>query len=49
MVKLLKVALDNRKYDLAAHILVFGLIKAKQDGKKRQSKKQKTRILQPGA
>ena len=33
---LLKYALDNQRYDLAAHVLVYGLIKAKikEDGKK---------------
>ena len=36
-VKLLKYALDNQRYDLAAHVLVYGLIKAKikENGKKR--------------
>ena len=40
--KLLKVALERRRYELAAHILVFGLVKAKiealgnNDGQKRR-------------
>ena len=46
MAKLLKTALDRQMYELAAHILVFGLIKAKQDDKKRLTKRQKARILQ---
>ena len=39
-VKLLKYALDNKHYDLAAHVLVYGLIKAKveENGKKRRPK-----------
>jgi hypothetical protein len=45
MGKLLKIALEQQRYDLAAHILVYGLIKAKQDGKKERSKKQKSRLL----
>ena len=49
MAKLLKTALDKQMYELAAHILVFGLIKAKQDDKKRLAKRQKARILQQGA
>ena len=49
MSKLLKVALDKKRYDLAAHIVVFGLIKAKFDDRKKQEKKQQTRILQPGS
>ena len=46
---LLKLALDSKRYDLAAHILVFGLIKAKQDDRKRQAKKPKAQFLQPGS
>jgi hypothetical protein len=49
MSKLLKVALDNKRYDLAAHIVVFGLIKAKFDERKKQEKRQQTRILQSGS
>jgi hypothetical protein len=49
MIKLLQVALDNKRYDLAAHIVVFGLIKVKFDDRKKQEKKQQTRILQPGS
>jgi hypothetical protein len=39
-VQLLKYALDNKYYDLAAHALVYGLIKAKveENGKKRRPK-----------
>lgn len=32
MKKLLKVALDERRYDLAAHVLVYGLVMAMQSG-----------------
>jgi hypothetical protein len=42
---LLKMALEQKKYDLAAHILVYGLVKAKHDGKKERSKKPKSRLL----
>jgi hypothetical protein len=43
--KLLKYALDNRRYDLAAHALVYGLIKAKikENGKKRRPQGQPKR------
>ena len=43
--KLLKYALDNRRYDLAAHVIVYGLIKAKikENGKKRRSQVQSKR------
>ena len=39
-VQLLKYALDNKHYELAAHALVYGLIKAKveENGKKRRPK-----------
>ena len=49
--RLLEVALDKQKYDLAAYVLVFGLVKAKIDdnGKKmrtkRQSKHREARVL----
>jgi hypothetical protein len=49
MGSLLKTALEKRRYDLAAHILVFGLIKAKYDDKKRHAKRKKERILRSGA
>lgn len=49
MRNLLKKALENQRYDLAAHILVFGLIKAKYDDKKRIAKRKKERILRKGA
>jgi hypothetical protein len=45
MAKLLKVALEQQKYELAAHILVYGLVKAKHNGKKERGKKPKTRLL----
>jgi hypothetical protein len=43
--KLLKYALDKQRYDLAAHVLVYGLLKARieQNGKKRRSKRQPKR------
>ena len=43
--KLLKYALENRHYSLAAHVLVYGLIKAKieENGKKRRPKRQSKR------
>ena len=36
--KLLKVALEQQNYNLAAHVLVYGLVKTKveQNGKKKQ-------------
>ena len=58
MPKLLKVALEERRYDLAAHALVYGLVSAKQEQKQHASKercpkgqpeRQKARILQQGA
>jgi len=48
MAKLLKVALDSQRYDLAAYALVYGLIRAMGNGKKERRKKQKTRILRTG-
>ena len=48
MAKLLKVALDSRRYDLAAYALVYGLIVAMENGKKERRKKQKTSILRSG-
>ena len=47
MAKLLKIALDERRYDLAAYVLVYGLIKAMENGKRRH-KRQKARVLQSG-
>ena len=43
--KLLKYALQNQRYDLAAHVLVYGLIKAKveENGKKRRPQRQSKR------
>jgi len=49
MAKLLKVALENRRYDLAAYALVYGLVKTMENGKKERRKKQKTGILRTGA
>ena len=48
MAKLLKIALDERRYDLAAYVLVYGLLKAMENGKK-SVQKEKARVLQPGA
>ena len=48
MAKLLKVALDRQRYDLAAYVLVYGLIKAKQSEKKRNQKGRKTGVLRQG-
>ena len=43
--KLLKYALENQHYDLAAHVLVYGLVKAKikENGKKRRPQRQPKR------
>ena len=49
METLLKTALEKQHYDLAAHILVFGLIKAKHDDKKRRAKRKKKRVLRKGS
>jgi hypothetical protein len=49
MIPLLKMALDNRRYDLAAHILVFGMIKARQNDKRKSNKEREAGVLQPGA
>jgi len=48
MAKLLKIVLDERRYDLAAYVLVYGLIKAMENGKKKRKKRQKARVLQSG-
>jgi len=42
---LLQVALSKQDYDLAAHALVYGMVKVKveQNGKKRRSKEQPKR------
>ena len=45
MAKLLKIALDEHRYDLAAYVLVYGLIKAMQDDKKKRGKGKKIRVL----
>ena len=53
--KLLKFALEKQNYELAAHVLVYGLIKTIVDrnGKKRRTKRQperpEARILQSGS
>jgi len=49
MAKLLKIALDRQSYDLAAYILIYGLIRAKQSEKKRNQKGRQNGILQQGA
>jgi hypothetical protein len=43
--KLLKYALDNQRYDLAAHILVYAMVKVKvkENGKKRRPEGQPKR------
>lgn len=43
--KVLKYALENQKYSLAAYALVYGLVKAKieENGKKRRPKRQSKR------
>jgi hypothetical protein len=43
--KLLKFALENQQYSLAAHALVYGLVKAKikENGKKRRPQGQSKR------
>ena len=43
--KVLKYALENQKYSLAAYALVYGLVKAKieENGKKRCPKRQSKR------
>jgi len=52
--KLLKVALEQQNYDLAARVLVYGLLKAmvneheKKRRPKRQPERTEARILQPG-
>jgi hypothetical protein len=48
MAKLLKVALDSQRYDLAAYVLVYGLLRAQENGKKERRKRQKTGILRAG-
>ena len=57
--KLLKVALQTQRYDVAAHALVFGLLSAKANGKKTvkvkarspkgQPECQEARLLQPSS
>ena len=45
-VKLLKYALDNQRYDLAAHVLVYAMVKVKteeKNGKKRRPQGQPKR------
>jgi hypothetical protein len=54
--KLLKLALETQNYDLAARVLVYGLLKAtvneiekeKKRRPKRQPERPEARILQPG-
>ena len=49
MAKLLKIALDEQRYDLAAYVLVYGLLKAMQNDKKKRGKGKKVRILRSNA
>ncbi len=49
MPPLLKIALEKQQFDLAAHIIVFGLLKAAAIHHGKKGKGKKTRILQPGA
>ena len=52
--KLLNLALEQQNYDLAARVLVYGLLKTmvkeieEKRRPKRQPKRQEARILQPG-
>ncbi len=39
--KLLKYALDNHQYELAAHALVYGMLKAKIEQNSRKKKNQR--------
>jgi hypothetical protein len=48
MAKLLKIALDSQRYDLAAYVLVYGLVKAMENGKKKRHKGQKAGFLRSG-
>jgi len=49
MPPLLKIALEKQRYDLAAHIIVFGLLKAAGTHHGKKGKSKRTRVLQPGA
>ncbi len=48
MGSLLKIALDGQRYDLAAYVLVYGLMKAIQNDQKERGKTKKARVLRPG-
>jgi hypothetical protein len=37
--KLLRVALESQQYDLAAHAIVYGMVKAKAEEQQRNGKK----------
>ena len=45
MSSLLRIAIEKDKYDVAAHALVFGLIKAKKGDREREEEKRKKGIL----
>jgi hypothetical protein len=45
MATLLQTALERNNYELAALILVYGLLKAMKNEQERQEKRQKTRFL----
>ena len=49
--KLLKAALEQQNYDLAAYALVYGLIKTKLDdnGKKRRTRRKVKQAFKEGA
>jgi hypothetical protein len=49
MPSLLKIALEKQQYDLAAHIIVFGLLKAAVTHHEKKEKNEKARILQSGS
>ena len=45
--KVLKVALENGRYDLAAHALVLALVKVSKNGKQPNAKKPTTQQAKP--
>lgn len=45
--KLLKLALEKQNYELAAHVIVYGLVKTKIEELKRNAKKQGSPAQQP--
>lgn len=48
MIPVIKFALEQQRYDLAAHALILGLIKTQFDDKKNKQEREKARILRPG-